>query len=107
MELIENGVAIRMAVTDYQLNFMTNESIEVLKLWLVDGLTKSEIAKRTGLAERAVQERIVQAINKFDCNYDSYYKAGKGRAFREWAEENLVPEIKELEREGLICSTLK
>jgi predicted DNA-binding protein YlxM (UPF0122 family) len=103
MELIESGVTIPVAVTDYEVNCLSDEMVETLKYWLLDGLTRKEIAKKMGITDKAVQEKIVAIMRPYDYSYAYDSPTNKAVAFESWAKENLVPELKELEKVGVGC----
>lgn len=103
MELIESGVAIPIAVTDYEVNCLSDEMVETLKYWLLDGLTREEIAKKMGITDRAVQEKIIAIMRPYEYAYAYKCPAKKAEAFEVWAKANLLPELEELEKVGVGC----
>lgn len=108
-DLIERDIVIPIAVTDYSLSFATNDTVSILKLWLLDNLNYEEISKKTEVTVRGVKERMLAIMQKYENNLDypvnrSKRYSNKAQLFRAWATRNLKDEILELEKVGILCT---
>ena len=101
-ELIDSDIAIPLAVTEYAFNFMTDSTYHVFKKWVVEKESFEKIATDMNLTERAVKERILAVMNKYD--YEFGYTSDnikKIATFRKWATKNLMYAIEEIKEAGL------
>lgn len=102
LDLIENGVAIPLAVTGTKGDFMSLEHSTALYLWIVGGLTDKEIASRMNTTEKAIQEKKSIILRGFNYSYP-HNRGNQVKNFREWAKADLIPELEELKKVGVVC----
>lgn len=100
-DLLTNGIAIPLAVTDSIADCLDPVDSKFLKLWILEGLSYKEISKKLGIAERSVYNRLLEMFNDYEYSYS--HTRNKSKDFQDWAKKSLLPELDKLEKVGVEC----
>lgn len=104
-ELLEKGISIPYAVTGGLVNCLSTTEAILLKKIILEGKSVKEISKEIKRTEKSLSDCLVELSSKFSY---SFSKRGRStthdkESLLKYAKENIIPEMLELEKEGVTC----
>lgn len=103
-KLLSETDYIPFIVTRGVSDMLSVDDVKVLKHILLDNLSLEEVAEKMNCKVKNLQDRISRMMTKYSYNY--YSKRSMKRDFdnfKQYAKENIIPEVLEYEKVGVEC----